>query len=74
MQDETDYVTLETDSGSIHIPDDDNNDMQNSSSSHVTTATVEQIMELLDQLESSSESTKETLFYCKSCTGNLVML
>ena len=43
--------------------------------SHVTTATVEQIMELLDQLEgewSDGDNERTILVNCNFCTGELM--
>lgn len=42
--------------------------------SHVTTATAEQIMELLDQLEESASVAGDVVMECRHCTGELMVV
>lgn len=71
-------VDSEIDSGSFL--DVENSSYVTEEGSHVTTATAEQIMELLDQLDLTSSlvergrSSGEVVVQCRQCTGELVVV
>lgn len=76
---ETQPIDMEDSSSSLVLPDLEDLSHVTEEESHVTTATAEQIMELLDQMEMTFESgsgsgSEGVIVQCRHCTGELLVV